>query len=1061
MKYVYFILLWTCCAGICRAQGTYQLEGLVKGSGGLPLRGANVILPGTSYHAVTDSLGRFHLRVAGAANVQVRVTYVGYAAREAVVLLPQSGVLVLTLESSGGQLAEVVVSTGYQQFPKERATGSFVAVDKALLNRSVSTDIIDRLKGVVPGLSFNPVGTRISIRGQSTIFSNADPLIVVDGFPYNQPVENINPGDVESVTVLKDAAAASIWGSRAGNGVIVITTNKGKFNRPLRVSLNANVTVGARPDLFYQPRMSTADYIGLERRLFSAGYYSGVETADGHPPLSPVVELLAAERDGKLSPADADRQIGALSGLDVRNDLEKYLYRKTVNQQYALSLDGGSENQRYFFSAGYDRNLNNQAGNGFDRVTLNANNTWTMLDRKLELSAGLNVVRTGTDFNNPGLLTWNNGNKIFPYAQLADASGNPLAVTHDYRQGFVQAATGAGLLDWSYRPLQELRLADNRQQMTEYRLNTGLTYKIIKGLNAQVLYQYDRSSTVGRNLQSADSYFTRNMINRFTQVDEDGVLTRPVPLGGILVMENGSSVNHDGRMQVNYDGGWGKNELTAIAGYEVQTLHVLGNAYTFYGYDPEHATMKQVDGVTQFSYYDNPNSGSNIPENQAESDHTDHYLSYYANAAYAYDRRFTVSASARLDRSNLFGVNTNQKGVPLWSTGVAWELSREGFYHWEGLPYLKLRATFGYNGNINKSLSAYTTASYFDGSNSQNRLPYAQIVNPPNPALRWERNRHINLGLDFGTKEQRISGTLEYYFKQGLDLIGNTSYPPSSGITVFTGNTADTRGHGLDLNIDTKNLTGPFKWSTTWLISYVTDKVSHYQVASNVSDYLAFGYLGAYPLEGKPLYAVYSYRWAGLDPQTGDPRGYLNGAVSKDYTAIQAAASPGNLVYNGPSRPVVFGALRNTFSYKGLSLSANISYQLGYYFRRGSVIYGSDYGLSQQNGDYALRWQKPGDEALTVVPSLPVSANNQRDNFYRYSSVLVEKADNVRLQDLNLSYTFSKGALSFLPGANLQVYVYAANLGILWRANKLHLDPDAGNTYPTPGTVAGGIRLTY
>jgi TonB-linked SusC/RagA family outer membrane protein len=1066
MKYVY-VVFWGLLAlgalspGFCAGQERFPLSGTVNDVSGVPVAGANVSVPNTGYHAVTDSVGVFRLSLP-AGVFRLRVSFVGYGALEAEARVPAAGVLRLVLERADRALQEVVVSTGYQVLPKERATGSFVAVDKALLNRSVSTDVLDRLKGVVPGLSFNNVGTRLSIRGQNTLFSNADPLIVVDGFPYNQPIENLNPNDVESVTVLKDAAAASIWGSRAGNGVIVITTNKGGFNRPMKVSLNANVTVGKRPDLYYVPRMSTADYIEIEQRLFSEGFYSVAETDDTHPALSPVVELLIAGRDGQLSAAAVGNRMAALKGQDVRKDLDKYFYRQSVNQQYALSLEGGDVNRRYFFSAGYDRNLSSSVGNGFDRLTLNGSNTWRMLAGKLEFTVGMNLTETGTDLGNPGNLTWNRGDKLYPYAALADGRGGALALTHDYRESYVASAPGLGLLDWAYRPLQELRIADNHTQVTDYRLNTGLTYKILTGLNAQVLYQYDHSLNSGRQLQTLDSYYTRNLVNRFTQVDGDEVMIRPVPAGAVLDRSSGASMNHDGRVQLNYDGSFGKkSELSAIAGYEVQTLQVTGEAGRVYGYDPDHATMQQVDGLTQFPYFDNPNSGSNIPLNQAETDATDHYLSYYANAAYTYDRRLTLSGSARLDRSNLFGVKTNQKGVPLWSAGAAWELSRESFYHLGWLPYLKLRATFGYNGNINKSLSAYTTAGYFDGSESQTLLPYAQIINPPNPGLRWERNRQVNLGLDFGSKGQRVSGTLEYYFKRGLDLIGNTTFAPSSGIFVFTGNTANTSGHGLDFNIDTRNLVGKFKWNTSFLISYITDKVSRYDQESSVNNYLAFGNIGGYPLAGRPLYALYSYRWAGLDPQTGDPQGYLDGKVSKDYTAMAAAATPQHMVYNGPARPVVFGSFRNTFTYRAFSLSAMLSYELGYYFRRTSVRYGNDYGLSQQNGDYALRWQQPGDEGHTVVPSLPLVTNIQRDNFYAYSSALVEKGDNIRLQDISLSYTLAKGAVSFLPAGSLQVYVYAANLGILWRANHAHLDPDMPNNYPAPGTVAGGIRFTY
>nr|WP_067055229.1 SusC/RagA family TonB-linked outer membrane protein [Mucilaginibacter sp. L294] len=1060
MKYLFTILLFALLTGASYGQGRPSLAGLVRDSTGRPLAGASIVLSGTTIGTVTDSAGRFSL-YAPPGRFILQVSYISYAPLRRAVVLPYGERLMLVM-TAANQLAEVTVSTGYQELPKERATGSFVAVDKALINRSVSTDVLARLKDVVPGLIFNNLGTRISIRGQSTLFSNAEPLIVVDGFAYNQPIENLNPADVQSISVLKDAAAASIWGARAGNGVIVITTNKGGFDRPMRISLNASVTAGEKPDLYYRPQMSTADYIGLEKRLFSEGYFTNTEGAYNHLPLSPVTELLIANRDGSLSSSALDARIGALQKNDVRQDLEKYFYRKSVNQQYALSLDGGSAGQRYYFSAGYDRNLDNAAGNGFSRLTLNGNQTWSAFHRKLEISAGIYYTQSSTDMNNPGLPTWNNGYAIYPYAALADASGNALAVTHDLRQGFADAAPGQGLLDWNYRPLDELRLADHTQNVMDARINTGLKYKLLPGLNAQFLYQYDHSSSSGRNFMAQDSYSARNIINQYTQAGAAGALSFPVPRGAVLDLNQGNSAGHDGRLQLNYDGAFGaRHELSAIAGYEVQSLHVTGNGNRAYGYDAEHATMQQVDGTGFYSFYNNPYGGGTIPQNQYESDATDHYLSYYANAAYTYDRRLSISGSARLDRSNLFGVNTNQKGVPLWSAGLAWELSRESFYHVPALPYLKFRATFGYNGNLNKNLSAYTTASYFDGSGTSTKLPYAEIINPPNPGLRWERNQQINFALDFGIAGGRVSGSIEYYLKRGLDLIGQTSYTPSTGITAFTGNTADTKGRGLDLNLNTRNLDGALKWSTAFFLSYVTDKVSRYGQASLASDYLEFGYTGNYALEGRPLFALYSYRSAGLDPQTGNPRGYLDGQVSSDYAAMQTAATPANLVYNGPSRPVVFGAFRNTFSWQAWSVSANISYRLGYYFRRNSIYYGNDYGLSGQNGDFALRWQQPGDEQHTSVPSLPSVPNLQRDNFYRFSSGLVEKGDNIRLQDINLSYQLKKGSLKFLPGADLQLYIYAANLGILWRENKLHLDPDAGNAFPAPRTIAGGIRLTY
>lgn len=1038
-----------------------SLTGVVTGPDQEPLAGVTISVPGRADNTRTDARGLFRLELPRGRYV-LRATYPGYAPLSVTAELPLADTLRLRLvPAAETQLAAVVVSTGYQDLPKERATGSFVKVDETLLNRSVSTDVLARLQDVTPGVSFNRVGTRISVRGQSTLKANADPLIVVDGFPYNQPIETLNPNDVESISVLKDAAAASIWGARAGNGVIVVTTKKGSYNQAPKVSLNANVTVGERPDQFYLPRMSTADYVATEQRLFREGFYAARERADNNPALSPVVELLVAARDGKLTAANAGAQIASLTTQDVRNDISRYLYRPLINQQYSLGITGGSANNRYNFSAGHDRNLDSQQGNGFERITLDAGNTWSWLNRKLELSTNLYLTSSDRQANSPGTLTWASGQRLYPYARLADESGMPLSVTRDLRNSFIQAAQQRGLLDWSYIPLNELSLADNHTRITNYRLSSGLKYRLPFGMSAQVQYLYEASQTRGRNAQTQQSYYVRNLINQFTQVSTSGAITRPVPLGGVTDFSNGNTANHDLRAQLNYDLEKGPHQLSAIAGYEIQSLRTQGNAYRFYGYDAEHATGRPVDNVTVFSRYDYPASTGTIPYGASESDLTDHYISWYGNAAYTYDGKYTVSGSARLDRSNLFGVDFNNKGVPLWSAGLLWNAARENFYHLEWLPELRLRATLGYNGNLSKSLSAYTTAGYFNGSDSQTLLPYANIVNPPNPDLRWERIRNLNFGLDFATRNRRLSGTLEYFVKRGLDLIGSTAYAASTGIRVFTGNTAESAGHGLDLSLESRNITGKLGWTTNFFISYITDKVTRFDQQSLSSLYLSEGALGNFPLQGKPLFAIYSYRWAGLDPANGDPQGYLNGAFSKSYSAIVNATTPDQLVYNGPSRPPVFGALRNTLSYGPVSVSANIAFRLGYYFRKPSIRYGNDYGLSSQHGDYALRWQQPGDELRTQVPSVPASLISGRDDLYTYSEALVDKADNVRLQDVQISYSPAGKRSRFFKSHPMQFYVYARNLGVLWKKTTFDLDPDYTTTIPAVRTIAAGLRFTY
>lgn len=1050
-------------------QSINEIKGkVVAADGRIALFGATVKLKESGVTVLTDKGGDFTLKT-GLPKVTLQVSYLGY---EQASLSVSAGdqPLVIILTAAEAQLKEVVVSTGYQTLPAERATGSFVQVDNKLLNRRVSTGVLDRLEDVTPGLLFNKGRSAgaglISVRGQNTIYGNSSPLIVLDNFPYDGDINNINPNDVESISVLKDAAAASIWGSRAGNGVIVITTKKGRYNQPIKIGFNANATIGDKPDIFYQPRMSAADFIGVEKILFDKGFYVNAETGYNNPALTPVVELLIARRDGKITNAQADAQINDLTAYDVRNDFDSYFYRKSVNQQYALNFSSGSETQRFNLSGGYDHNRDNLVGNGFDRYTFNGGQSINLLNKKLEITTGFYYTQSNTVTNNLGTsligLNTGNGPSLYPYARLADATGNPLAITHDYRQGFIQAAQQKGLLDWSYKPLEEIFLADKTRKLTDYRLNFGASYKIKPYLSLSLLYQYGQSIANGQNLRSEKTYFARNLINNFSAVDANGKLAYAIPRGAILDMDQLTATSQSIRGQLNFNRQWNdKHNLTAIAGYELRDFHTVGNSNRSYGYDDSHATALAVDYVTLFPQFAIAGSSTAIPFYNSMSDLTDRNISYYSNAAYTYLDRYTLSASARLDRSNLFGVKTNQQGVPLYSAGLAWNIDKEPFYNLEWLPYLKMRLTYGYNGNVNKSLSAFTTALYLTGNVIN--TTYAQVINPPNPELRWERVRLINIGIDFATKNNRIGGTVEPYLKRGMDLIGDITFAPSSGITTFRGNTANTRGTGIDLTVNSRNLVGDLGWQTSFFFSHVTDKVVDYALRQPASRYAQFSDSEVYPLQGKPFYAVYSYAFAGLDPQNGDPQGYLGGKISKDYGQLFSSATADNLIYSGPARPVNYGALRNTFTYRKFSLSANISYRLGYYFRQPGILYASILsGQGYFQGRYSERWQKPGDELITTIPSIPAGINTARDSFYNLSTATVQKADNIRLQDISLSYEFGKNVLQHLALSKLQVYLYANNIGIIWKSTKTGFDPDYPVfDYPPARTVAVGVKADF
>lgn len=1033
-------------------------------SGGQPLAHALIKIMDSEVGSTSDSLGKFSV-IVKELPVTLHISHIGYES----VYWPLSHIsaspLEIRLRDNASELEEVVVSTGYQQIPRERMTGSFSQVDSKLFNRRVSPDILARLEDVVPGLVFNRRhgANNISIRGRNTLNGDGQPLIVLDNFPFEGDLSSINPNDVENVTVLRDAAASSIWGARAGNGVIVITTRKGGYQRAPVLTFNANVTASEKPDLYYQPQMSTAAYIDWEQYMFQRGFYNSFLNNVNKVAFTPVVELLFQQRAGEVSEAEAMRQIEELKGRDVRRELEKHLYQNGLNRQYSLALSGGSANQKYAISAGYDGMLAATVGDKRERVTLNANHTYGLFNNKLELSTGVYYASQSQERNSPGQLTYTSVRGVqplYPYARLADEEGRPLLTEKNHRLLYAKQAVDKGLLDWTYSPLEEMQRSDNTTQTQEIRLRAGLTYKILPSLHAEVSYLYQNSTASLRNHYGVDTYFARNLINTYTQVGSNNSLTFPIPRGGILDRNVSTVAGHSLRGQLNVHKSIGIGELDGIMGAELRDHHTERVNSRWYGYADEYATAVQVDYSRYFTSYVNPGSSLIIPSNATQAYLIDRYLSYYANAGYNIKKKYVLSASARLDQSNLFGVKTNQKGVPLWSAGLAWVVSSEEFMKKSLFSYLRLRTTYGSSGNVNKSLSSKTTAS-FSPTDFVSLLPYATIQNPPNPTLRWEKVKMLNFGLDFETRSGRWGGSLEYYRKRGLDLFGQVPYAPSTGISTFSGNVAETRGQGLDFSVNIKAVRGKnVQWDIFTLLSYVSDKVTDFKVEYPARSFAQTNETGGMALVGRPQYALYSYAFAGLDPENGDPLGYLNGEVSKEWGRIFQTTGVEDLRYHGPARPTLYGSIRNNLSWKGITLSANISYRLGYYFRRSSVSYTNLWQGSPVHGDYENRWRQPGDEQFTSVPSDPGGLNADRSAFYLFSSDLIGRADHFRLQDVQLSYTFDR--LGSLKLRNIQVYMYANNLGILWKATKSDLDPDYPvANFPLQRSLATGLRFNF
>ncbi|UII27657.1 SusC/RagA family TonB-linked outer membrane protein [Fulvivirga maritima] len=1034
---------------------------VIASTDSLPLPGASVTVKTSLKGTITDSNGSFSLEVPEGS--MLVFSYIGYESQERAA---SSHNMLVALSEDYMTLGEVeIYSTGYEEVPVERATGSYEQVSEQLINRSVGADIISRLDGATSGLLFDRrlVGSgatygddyrNLRIRGISSINSETNPLIVLDGFPYEGDINSINPNDIDNITVLKDAAAASIWGARAANGVIVISTKKGTFQEPLQINLVANARISQAPDLYDNPNYLSAQYfMEIEKSLFDQGFYDTDLNSLSMPALSPFVELLAAQREGELSEEQVQQQWQALETADVRKNVENLFYQNGLSQQYALSLQGGNTKSSYYFSGGYDALQANVIGNESERVTLTARNTFKPI-KQLQLQTGLFLSSQRRQNNG---LAWGGYGSRYPYNQLIDDNGNALPVVRDYRLPYVNQAEEEGLLNWQYLPLEERDLMDNTIKQQQQRINVGLQYEFLPNTSLQLSYQYQHQSSEDTDLRSKESYYVRNLVNRFTDDEGDQLF----PYNDILQVGHRQEKAHSGRVQLStYQVFREEHEVSALAGAEVRQVHIQGQGFEYFGYDDE--VLTTVDMIDYITYhYTRPNGRARIaPPNTSLSDLLNRYISYYGNMAYTFKQRYTLSGSARWDASNLFGVKTNQKGVPLWSVGAAWTVSKESFMNLSWLPYLRLRATYGYNGNINREATAFVTARYL--SSYLTDFQVADIVSPGNPQLRWEKVAVWNAGIDFKALNNRVSGSFEYFRKEGKDLLGRQSLDPTTGFSSlqvegFMANYANTKTKGWDLTLNTLNLNGAIKWQTDFLVSYAKTRLTSFDDEANNSSIYSFFRNSTLKLkEEAPIDALYAIPWSGLDPNTGAPLVMVDGQESTDYETYFNNLTFEELKEVGLVVPPYFGSIRNTWSYKHFSLSANLTFKLNYVFRRNSISYQSVFdGQQMGHQDFMDRWQNPGDEAHTQVPSMPTvnEASNFRDYAYNFSEVLVEKGDHIRLQDIRLGYTFQPQGQRASWYRSIECYLYLNNLGILWRANDKGLDPDYPYAELLPGPV--------
>lgn len=1056
-KFLLAIMVFMCVSQATWSQDT--LRGRIQNSDGLPLGGASIRL-GKGGETLSDAKGYFVLSVKNGLPDSLLVSYVGYQTQRRIINTTQE-VVSIAMQSTNAVMEEVIVSTGFQRVSKERLTGSVVTANNELINRTAGTTILDRLDGVTPGLLFdkrNPAEPRLQIRGLFTLSEAiSQPLIVVDNFPFEGSIEEINPNDVEDVTILRDAAAASIWGARAGNGVIVITTKKGAPNQKPKLSASGATTITGKPRLMTLPILGSKEVIELERDLFNKGAYNAMER-DIYSPLNPLQELLFAHRRGEITDRELETEIEKLEQRDVRRDFLEHVYRPSIRQQYALQISGGGGGARYFVSGGYDRNQSELIGAGDERVTLRSNLNWT-LTKKLDFTFGFNQTYGRSTNNTMGGFGDRNyfyGSRRMPiYGSLVNEDGTPTTIPVLYQKGYTDTV-GRGLLkDWTYRPLEERTLIDRGGNQQATVLNLGLQYKVIDGLQVTLRYQMESGRSEESSYYTKDSYFARDIINTYSQI-QGGAVRYQVPDNGILDRLRGQRRVQNARFQVDYQKDFSnKHSLTVLAGAEARENVILNSSNRVYGYDKDLMRVGFVDYVnflpTVLGF------SMQIPAVQGESQLINRFISGFSNLSYTYDNQYTLYGSLRRDASNLFGRSINQQGKPFWSAGGRWQIDKATFFKSNVINAFHLQMSYGYSGNVNNQGLPFTVITYGSAaSNSPARIPFAAVNEAPNPNLRWEQVDTWNLGtsITFLKGKLRIQG--DYFIKKSKDVYALTDLDLTTGIGFMRANSASLNGNGIDIQVEGNLKIGKkIKWSPSLAISHVTYKVTKYGQNVNTNGFTSQGGV-IVPRVGLNPFSVVSYPWAGLDPSNGDPMGFLDGRPSSLYSRLLQNPLDSQIIH-GPNLAPWFGNLLNRFRYGSFELSFNMIFEWGHFFRRSLVSYSGSINTGFIAPEIANRWRNPGDELRTNIPSfIYPNPSSQRDQFFNQSEINVYAKDFLRIRDLRLQYSMNK---STMP---INIFMLYSNFsGLIWRANPIGVDPERPNSFRQSASLSIGVNIQF
>jgi len=1057
---------------------------LVNDSLGKPLSGASISVLNRRTAGITDAKGM--LRLSLAEGDVLYISYVGYEAKRVVVgsSILSSKSLTVSLKPAVTTLSnvEVTINTGYQRIRPEQSTGAVSQITTKEYESRVSTNFLDGLVNRMPGLMINNDvnfkstaqndGTQSSrplfnIRGISTMSANQSPLIVVDGYPTELTLNMIDPNEIKSVTILKDAAAATIYGVRASNGVIVIERKQAVVGRP-RFAFRA--TTGITPKENYSryrwddnaSSILTNYYKNLNLSSVDASSWGQSSTGTGGTVgRNRVWYIMAQERAKIITPDQAAKAYAELENYDNMDEYSRLFERSTIRQTYNMNVSGGSGNAQYYITANHSRNRQSLINNDDNRTLLSARST-------LKLSQRLSLELT-TDY----LEEVNNASpsvgiaSFAPYERFRDVNGKPNFIWNGSISPYYNnVLISQGLYDQLYYPLTDMNEISAKTKTTNNKITANFTYNIVKGLDLTFGGIYETSRTDWRSLSSENSSVARKNVNAYVTVNPDGTLKFNVPKGGYLRQEAANTSSYTGRAQLNYNKRFGSDHsINVILGGEIRNLIDKSNMATYFGYNDETLLQSPVDlasiitsAIKNPFNLSSPFTGQNQFDGMFNQQYTeDRFLSGYTNISYSYKSKYTLNGSVRIDQSNLFGTNPKYKYKPLWSLGAAWNIHREEFMHdVDWIRILKLRAAYGFNGNVAKMSLPQVIAQAQVNPNISPTTASLVLLSYANSSLRWEQTNSLNIGVDYEIF-RGISGTVDYYYKKSTDLLGNAYIDPTIGASPTLINRATINNKGIEIGFHADWIsTKKFNWNTGIVVGHNTSKVLDVLQKGDYNpqtlDLLGF-------VKGYPVGAMFSYRYAGLD-STGHPM-ISNGRGKLYHTDVSSSSSPtaiamksdtsGLTIYSGSSIPTVNAGISNRIDVGSFYFFCMINYYGGFKVRVPRPNPAANRPL-EGAGTY---WKVKGDEKNTDVMALKGYGPGNAFAPYNYADKYVVNGDYITLGDLTVSYSLDNFAFVKKAGiSHLEVKAQASNL-VTFGLNKYNY------SMATRGYEKGYLTPTY